>query len=48
MALDTQNTMGKHYFSFKHITAERLALLLLIREAPLSNLARLRGWVGFP
>jgi hypothetical protein len=48
VALGIQHTLGKHYFRFKHITAERLALLLLILRAALSNLVRLRGWVGFP
>ena len=41
--------MRMHYFRSKHdVTADWLALLLLIRKAPLSTLARLRGRVDFP
>ena len=49
VALVIQHTMRIHYFRSKHcVTADWLALLLLIRKAPLSTLARLRDRVDFP
>jgi hypothetical protein len=48
VALGIQHAMRMHYFRFKHdVTAEWAAPLLLIPKVPLSNLARLRGWIGF-
>jgi len=49
VALGIQHAMRMHYFRFKHdVTAEWVAPQLLIPKVPLSNLAKLRGWVGFP